>query len=165
MGRKSTPRHTYEELSALYHYDPETGYLYSRKTGWKVGGLTKQGYRRIGLREHGKTHGYAVHRIAWLLVHGVWPTDLIDHINGIRHDNRLCNLREATNKQNLQSRPRHKRNKLGVKGVIRFKNKYRAQCWHDGKFVLRQAFDTIEEAAAAYQAKAAEVFGEWNRPD
>jgi hypothetical protein len=106
---------------------------------------------------------YAIHRVAWLLVHGTWPADQIDHINGVRDDNRLCNLREATAQQNLQSRPMHKRNKLGVKGVSPFNGRYRAQLWNNGKFVLSKYFDTIEEASVAYQEKSREVFGEWHR--
>jgi hypothetical protein len=106
-----------------------------------------------------------VHRLAWFLTYGVWPADQIDHINGIRDDNRLINLREATAQQNLQSRPMHKRNQLGVKGVSRVYNRFRAQLWHNGRFVLSKTFATIEEASAAYQAKAQEVFGEWCRRD
>ncbi|WP_395444039.1 HNH endonuclease signature motif containing protein [Caulobacter sp. UC70_42] len=103
------------------------------------------------------------HRLAWLLTHGEWPEHEIDHINGDRSDNRLVNLRPATRQQNMINRRMHKSNKLGVKGVTQVKDRYRAQLWFNGEFVLNRTFATIEEASAAYQAKAQEVFGEWNR--
>ena len=113
---------------------------------------------RCGLRS------LATHRVGWMLVHGQWPADFIDHRNGKRDDNRLCNLREATQQQSLQSRPMHKRNKLGVKGVILTSNgTYRAQLWTNGRFVLNRTYPTLAEADAVYQAVSKVIFGVWHR--
>lgn len=161
MRKQSRPTHSHEFLSSIYRYDPETGLLYNRKLNRPVGSKHPDGYLRVGISKTPRY--YVVHRLAWFLVHGEWPKEQIDHINGVRDDNRLCNLREATVQQNLQSRPMHKRNQLGVKGVTRVKGKFRAQLWNNGRFVLSKTFATIEEASAAYQAKAQEVFGEWCR--
>lgn len=165
MRKQSHPNHSYEFLSSIYRYDTETGILYNRKLNKPTGTTHPTGYLRVRLRigESGARRHYMVHRLAWFLVHGTWPADQIDHVNGIRGDNRLCNLREATAQQNLQSRPMHKRNQLGVKGVTQVKGRFRAQLWNNGRFVLSKTFGTIEEASAAYQAKAREVFGEWHR--
>jgi len=155
----SNANHIYEYFASYYHYDAETGLLYSRRTGRPIGSKVGAGYLRVSLAGH----TYMVHRLAWLLVHGRWPAEQIDHINGIPDDNRLCNLREATAQQNLQSRPMHKRNQLGVKGVCEVRGRYRAQLWTNGRFVLNKYFDTIDDASAAYLAKSREVFGEWHR--
>ncbi len=152
---------SFKEADAKYRYDPETGIIYSKRTGQRLGSRTPCGYIVIS---H-KRRYIRAHRLAWLLVHGEWPPEIVDHINGIRDDNRLCNLRAATMKQNLMNRPMHSRNKLGVKGVIKTQHGgFRAQLWHDGQFRLNRTFSTLEAASAAYQAKAKEVFGEWHRP-
>jgi hypothetical protein len=62
--------------------------------GYWVGHLTINNRKRI-LRAH---------RVAWALSTGRWPPDLIDHINRVKRDNRLANLREATHAQNLQNK-------------------------------------------------------------
>lgn len=153
---------SFEEADARYRYDPETGFIHSKKTGRRLGCRTPDGYIAI---TH-KRRYIRAHRLAWLLATGDWPEEIIDHINGVRDDNRLCNLRPATMKQNLMNRPMHSRNQLGVKGVIKTKHgSYRAQLWHDGKFRLNKSFPTLEAASAAYQAKAKECFGEWYRGD
>lgn len=70
---------------------------------------------------------YLAHRLAWLYVYGRWPRRQIDHRNGVRHDNRIKNLRQASNKQNQENRILHHRNKSGVTGV--FWHKTQRQ-WH-----------------------------------
>lgn len=152
---------SYEYISARYSYNPETGDIISKWFNRALLPSKFSGYV-ICRTDQAAIHG---HRVAWLLHYGRWPTHHLDHINGDPGDNRIINLREATNTQNLWNRPVFRNNKLGVKGVVKTKHgTYRAQCWHNGKFVLNRVFKTIEEASAAYQAKAKEVFGEWHRP-
>jgi hypothetical protein len=59
----------------------------------------------------------SAHRVIWAIVHGTWPEQQIDHINQIRFDNRLCNLREVTNRENHCNKQKSARNKSGVTGV------------------------------------------------
>lgn len=150
---------TFDQVNARYRYDPDTGHVHSRHYKRPVGVDRGSGYISITINKK----PYMAHRLAWLLTHGEWPEVEIDHINGDRADNRIVNLRLATRQQNMINRRTHKSNKLGVKGVSQIKNRFRAQLWHCGKFVLNKSFATVEEASAAYQAKAQEVFGEWHR--
>ena len=96
-----------ERLHELLQYDPSTGlfeWKESRARGAKAGDVAgsrhSHGYTKIKI--DGRT--YRAHRLAWLYVHGVWPTNQLDHRNGIRDDNRIENLREATAGQNHQNR-------------------------------------------------------------
>jgi len=65
-------------------------------------------------RQDGKAYGQ--HRVAWLLVHGYWPYE-IDHVNGIKMDNRLCNLRAVSSSENSRNKPRQSNNLSGITGV------------------------------------------------
>lgn len=100
-------------------YDPETGLfirLVSRpnsKAGTVAGCVHSLGY--IDIRLDWKA--YKAHRLAWLYVYGCFPEHEIDHINGIKTDNRLCNLREVTHTENHQNKPTYKSNKSGITGV------------------------------------------------
>ena len=68
--------------------------------GAPVGHLGQNGYIRIILRGR----EYPAHRLAWFYVHGVWPAQDIDHRNGVRHDNRIANLRDVSDVVNQQNR-------------------------------------------------------------
>ena len=92
---------------------------------------------------------YTAHRLAWLYAYGRWPTHQLDHINKDRADNRLCNLREATNAENAQNRKRRD-NKTGYTGVNRENNKWKAEIKLNYKTIRLGLFDTPEEAHAAY---------------
>ena len=87
---------TAERLRERLHYDAGTGVFTRRvgsghaRTGEMAGSVHSTGYVRISI-DGGK---YTAHCLAWLYVHGVWPPDQIDHINGNRSDNRIANLRE-----------------------------------------------------------------------
>lgn len=111
---------THAALLAKLHYDPDTGVFTFRthhalwKIGCVAGYINKQGYRCINIGQH----RYLAHRLAWFYVHGHWPYDQIDHINGLRADNRIVNLRDvlpAVNQQNSKG-PR-KNNTTGFLGV------------------------------------------------
>ncbi len=107
-------------LHELLDYNCDTGVFTWKKprrgvkTGVPLGCDNGSGYLRITVA--GKSE-YA-HRLAWVYVHGFWPTEHIDHINGNRSDNRIANLRAATSAENMQNmRQATKRSNSNVLGV------------------------------------------------
>jgi hypothetical protein len=104
---------------------------------------------------------YTGHRLAVLFMTGDWPEDQVDHINGVRHDNRWSNLRECTNGQNSMNRPMKTPNQANRKGVTPHGTKFQARIQFEGKQEYVGTFDTIEEAGDARDARAIELFGEF----
>lgn len=89
---------------------------------------------------------FLAHRVAWALHSGKWPDGEIDHINGIRTDNRVCNLRDVTKSDNQRNAARRKDNKSGYAGVYKYKNRYIAHIRIGGKMKILGRFDTAIEA-------------------
>lgn len=147
---------TQERLKHLLHYNPDNGVFIwrnkpaSRSNRIKAGDIagcikTDSGYVVINI--DGKS--YRAHRLAWFYVYGVWPKQKIDHINNIKSDNRILNLREASNSENGWNIGAPATNTSGVKGVCWDKQtrKWRAQCWVSGKHYVLGRFASIDEAA------------------
>lgn len=160
---------TQERLIALLRYNPETGlfaWLVSRgrtaKAGGVAGGLDKEGYHVIKIdgRE------YKAHRLAWLYVHGAWPSAEIDHVNRDRADNRWSNLREATETQNSANRSMSSRNTSGVKGACwnKARGKWMGYIMSNGSRRHLGYFTNLEDASAAYAAAARDAWGEFAHP-
>lgn len=180
---------TAEQLRSILHYDPDTG-LFRWSEGidhWRAGmlagtkmrtratgndyvvigiGTTSRGiydreYIAIGVQKR----VYRAHRLAWLYVYGEWPDRQVDHINGDSLDNRIVNIRLATNYQNCLNRGLRRNNTSGVKGVSWSK---RAQKWLAHITVNRKImhlglFDTIEEATAIRVEAANRLHGTFAR--
>lgn len=152
---------TLSRLKELLHYCQETGLfvrLVSTSSNAKVGDVAgrkhSRGYWHIGI--DGKD--YLAHRLAWLYMTGAWPTNQIDHINGVRDDNRISNLRGATNAENQQNTALRDDNTSGFMGVswFRERGKWHARITIAGKDKHLGYFDTPEDAHEAYlTAKAA----------
>lgn len=151
---------TQERLKELLHYDPETGiFIWRVSRGGKViagstAGLVQRNgyvYIRVDRRR------YLAHRLAWLYIHGKFPSDQIDHINRVRTDNRISNLRAATNAENTQNRSKRSDNTSGVIGVYwdNKRQKWRAQIRLNGHNIFLGSYQTVEEAAAARAAAKA----------
>jgi len=109
---------------------------------------------------------YLAHRVVYALHYGVDPGDMqIDHINGNGLDNRIENLRLATNSQNSMNRRMQKNNSSGMRGV--FWNQRRKAWMAYIKINKKQKiigyFKTIHEACCAYESEAAILFGEFKR--
>lgn len=152
---------TAEKLRELLHYDKESGIFTwkvrtssSVKVGDVAGRQNGDGYRLISVQ----SRDYLAHRLAWLYVHNSWPKDQLDHINRIRTDNRMANLREVTNKQNQQNRSKSSHNTSGHPGVSWHKqrSKWQATITHNYKLIHLGYFENLEDAVAA--RKAAEKF-------
>lgn len=110
-----------------------------------------------------RTHILA-HRIVWAMTHGEWPALFIDHINGNGLDNRPCNLRVATNRQNLQNRDKPRHNTSGIKGVYATASgKWLAMIRVSGRLKALGTYADPEDARAAYNNAAALHFGEYAR--
>ena len=145
----AVPRELLERLEAVLRYEPETGAFfwkqnrYASRVGKPAGGISDLGYLKITV--DGKR--YMAHRLAWLIVHGVFPPEHMDHIDGDRANNRIGNLRPCTageNRQNAIS---------SIKtGSSWNKNKHK---WQATIMINRKSkhlgyFNSMEEAHAAY---------------
>lgn len=91
------------------------------------------------------------HRIAWLLFYGKEPDGQIDHINGVRTDNRICNLRCVSNKENGKNQKLRSTNSSGIMGVgpHRETGKYRSRIYFNNKEIHLGLFDCFFEACCA----------------
>ena len=139
------------ELKSILHYNIHTG-IFTRiksteKLGNKVGTKAKDGYIQTTI--YGKL--YRMHRLAWLYVYGSFPKKHIDHINRIRDDNRIENLREVSQKKNLQNRVTPSNSTTGRIGVsvMRGRNKYRSTIHVNGKSINLGVFDILSDAIDA----------------
>ena len=143
---------TAAELRADFSYDPDTGYLTrisGQRPGHRVGYLHKRGYVMVSYL----ARIYLAHRVAWCLAHGAWPAGEIDHINGDKADNRICNLRvcdASTNQQNIRAAKAG--NTTGLLGVTvdRESGKFVAQISYNHRHIHLGRFDSADLAHAAY---------------
>ena len=155
---------TAEKLREFLHYEPETG-IFTRKVSTarrvKAGDVAGCPDGRGYLLIQAQSRLYRAHRLAWLYVYGTWPTDQIDHINRIRTDNRISNLREVSHKQNGQNRSKPSNNTSGYTGVRWYKriSKWVAQIRHNYKHIYLGCYNTIEEAIAARKAGELKYWG------
>lgn len=165
LARTKAPL-THDRLKQLLDYDPATG-IFTRRIKTSnhcnphgvAGSKDTLGYLRLSL------DGCVVlaHRAAWFYVHGVWPRDIIDHINGVKDDNRLSNLREATRQQNGFNRGKNSNNKSGFKGVRqRESGRWEAYITVKRKRITIGLYDRPQEASAAYETAAKLHFGEFS---
>lgn len=141
-----------------FRIDAVRGLVYGKR-GRPASQRNPQGY--IQLCINNRYYGVA-HRVIWESVNGPIPEGMhIDHINGIKDDNRIENLRLCTVSQNQMNR-RVLQGAVRSKGVTRHKGgKFQAQIKADGRRMYLGLFDSESMAAAAYQAAANRYFGEY----
>lgn len=172
-----------EELRKLISYDPKTGSLY-----WRARDIDSFPCERTGKSWNARWAGskainaphclgylagairykkFLAHRVAWAMHYGYWPENQIDHINGIKTDNRICNLREATACENMRNAGQKARNTSGYKGVTwdKSKSKWQAAIRYEGKSKFLGRFDDPEAAYAAYCSAAHKYHGEFARTE
>lgn len=137
-------------------YDPITGYFY--RNGKRAGSLAVNGYRVICVDYKDITE----HRLVFLMVDGKLPDHDVDHINGIRDDNRLVNLRKVTRQQNLFNRGKTV-NKSLPKNIYSHGKKYRVKMKIDGVTNHFGYFDDLEMAELVAAEVADKYHGEYAR--
>jgi hypothetical protein len=152
------------EVQEMFHYRYETGELIRRDQrgnqlkGTEVGCNDTFGYKRIRI----KGNLFKVHQIVWLYVYGIMPSMEIDHINGDRSDNRICNLRLATRDVQVQNRDPGIGESYGLRNIrLRESGTYEVEYRMFRKRHKVGNFTTLEDAQKAlYEHKKAN-----NHPD
>lgn len=145
---------TVDYLKKILSYNPDTGvFTWIKRTtradllGKQAGNVHSSGYVRIAI--HNKK--IFAHRLAWLYMMGVWPTNHIDHIDGNRTNNIFKNLRDVTRSENLHNVYKAKKNnKTNLLGVSAHQGKWRMQIMFNGVKTRVSGFDTPEQAHKAY---------------
>lgn len=156
---------TQANLRKWLDYNPSNGIFrwkvsraYTVKVGQIAGAKGPKGSWRIEVARK----NYLAHRLAWFYVHGVWP-EQIDHINGDRGDNRLCNLRAATNGQNQANYGAKSNSALGIRGVGFRRGWYVVQLKSKEKNIrIYQKFKTIKEAKLFAKETSIKLHGEFS---
>ena len=144
------------------HFNSERSYRmylgkYSKRQAGYVG---LGGYRVVQFAFGGKVVPIKEHHLVWRFINGCdIPKDMmIDHINGVRSDNSIENLRLVISKENGKNQKKNSKNTSGFSGVSRNHNKYRSRITVDGQLITLGNFSTPEEAHEAW-LKAKDDFG------
>lgn len=148
-----------DRVRELLNYNPETGVFTKASTNESIGRVGWKGYVYIDV--DGKP--YRAHQLAWLHAHGEWPEKLLDHKDGDKENNRISNLRNATNRQNRFNDKGHPRKNDLPRGVRKnsMNGRFRAEIKINGKSKNLGTFDTPEDASEFYQLAADMLHGEF----
>jgi hypothetical protein len=153
---------TQQELHERFEY--VDGKLFWKKCqkisliGKRAGAKHNKGYRTINL----SVKSFMEHQIIFMFHHGYIP-EQIDHINGIKNDNRIENLRAADNSKNQWNVCRKKKTQTGVKGVRKLGNKYQARISVNSRMIYLGTYETLELATSIIQQARALHHGEFAR--
>ena len=154
-------------LVEVLEYDPESGFFYWRVSlnarapvGAIAGTLRPDGYIKIQI----DLVPMMAHRIAWFWVHREIPEHEIDHINQVRWDNRIENLRLATSKQNKENQSLRVNNTSGHKGVHwdKAREKWMAFVVHHRKFKNLGRYDDLNQAIEVAEDARRQLFTHHN---
>lgn len=144
-----------EQISSILQYKAEDGTLLWKKSlssrvkpGTVAGCINRNGY--VQLHIFGKY--FAAHRVIWAINYGEWPKHQIDHIDGVKHNNRIENLRDIPAFANTQNQRKAKSSNIscGLLGVTKNKDKWQAQIKAQGIRKHIGTFATAHEAHRAY---------------
>jgi len=143
----------HDRLCELLYYCPDTGVFTWKvdrkrlaKAGTIAGATNGKGYRQISV--DGKI--YLAHRLAWFYCFQEWPSNVIDHINGIKDDNRLDNLQDVSQNKNI-SKANKSIGASGYRNVRKIYNRYQAAIKVNGKTIHIGMFDSGQLAYDAVQ--------------
>jgi hypothetical protein len=147
---------TQDELKKQLYYDCNTGLFY--KNNKEHGSKEKDGYVYVYVNRKRKL----AHRLAFLYVYGYFP-DMIDHINGIKHDNRIANLRQCNSSENNCNSKISSLNKTGTRGVSfeKASSKYRVQIFKNNKRFDFGYFSNLEDAVHVAQTERIKLHKEF----
>lgn len=153
---------TAERVREVLDYDHRTGVFMWRvgqRKGRRAGNISPRGYRRIMVDRC----MHLEHVLAWLYVYGEWPSQQIDHKDNDKANNRLSNLRLATNSQNHINKGLQRNNTSGFKGVSWDTQiqKWRARIKVNGVNKYVGVFDDVAAAGAARAEAERKFFGEF----
>jgi hypothetical protein len=156
-----------EYVRENFNYDPDAGILswskrkQGRAIGKPVGHFDKDGYLVVGIN----LVRYYIHRICFIHYHGYIPDGMVDHENLNKSDNRIINLREATNADNMRNVGKQAHNTSGLKGVSfhKLRQKWRADIKVNQKKIFLGLFECPAVASFAYQIAADKYHGEFAR--
>ena len=165
-GKPTEESLTADRLRAVLNYDPETGGFTWRVTGRGIaflgapaGTKSDSGSGKIYLKIRVDGRLYFAHRLAWLWLHGEWPTDQIDHRDGNGQNNSEANLRPSNQTQNLGNVGRRSFSKEKYKGITKHGAQWLAQICHEGNSQYLGLYDDPVSAAKAYDLAAMQKFG------
>ena len=153
-----------EELLNIIEY--RDGQLYwkikpskNRNIGDKAGSIKKNGYCMVQIN---KKLDYA-HRFIYLIFYGYIPK-YIDHIDGNPSNNKIENLRESTQSQNLCNKRIQSNNKSGIKGIFwdSRRKEWTASCQINGK-TIRKYCKSIDEAQLVVRKLREQLHGQFAR--
>jgi hypothetical protein len=156
-------------LRSILRYDAKVGKFYwlvdwqkpRAMIGCEAGSVVGE-YHRISINYN----KYLTHRLAWFYVHGVWPKDQIDHINGNKTDNKIANLRCADSSENQSNTaPRKAKKSKWPKGVSFYPDRglWRSGIKKNGKSYFLGHYDCPAAAHLAYVIAADEHHGDFAR--
>ena len=89
----------------------------AKYAGTVAGSPNSEGYLQVKVTFAGRQRQLRIPRVVWAMTHGCWPSDQVDHANGVEAGDGIGNLREATNAENCQNRKTHRNNTSGFPGV------------------------------------------------
>ena len=168
MTKENIKEITLEILREVLNYNSESGFFTwnvmtgrRNRVGSVAGTISSRGYVKIKVL--GKA--YYAHRLAWLYFYGDWPNGEIDHVNRIRSDNKIRNIRLASRSENLCNKTIQKNNILKIKGVSKCAQgkdrPFYSRITKNGNRVYLGSFGTIEEASFAYKVAAQTMHGDF----
>jgi hypothetical protein len=146
------------------NYEDHDGKLFNKKRQAYTGNIKR--FNECGNEYRGVkicNRKFLVHRIIWFLHYGSFPKDMIDHIDRDGTNNKISNLREATNSQNQHNVTKKIINSSGYKNVFWDKkdNLYKVKIRNNSKFKYYGCFKKLEDAVQCAEQKRREFHGEF----